>query len=73
MRRAVLPVFTSRHSRESGKPEGHASYQNQDLLDYRVFRIPPGARIFHRQALVYIPLGGISGYGEKRKPGEAQS
>ena len=40
-----------------------ASYQNQDLRDYRIFRILP-ARVFDWQALIRIRLGEISGYGE---------
>ena len=51
---------------------GAASCQNQDLRDYRIFRILP-ARVFKRQALIRVCLGGIFGYGEKRKPGEAKS
>ena len=51
---------------------GQASRQNQDLRDYRIFRILP-ARVFNRQALVRIRLVRICGYGEKRKLGEAKS
>ena len=46
--------------------------QNQDLWDYRIFRIPP-ARMFDSQALIHIPLGGILDYGDKRKVGEPKS
>ena len=51
---------------------GGVSCQNQDLLDYRILRIPP-ARVFDLQALIRIPLGWISDYGEKRKMDEAKS
>ena len=52
--------------------DGQASRQNQDLRDYRILRIHP-ARVFANQALAHIPLGEISGYGKKRKPGETKS
>ena len=29
--------------------------------------------VFNRQALIRVRLGGISGYGENRKPGEVKS
>ena len=47
-----------------------ASCQNQDLRDYGIFRIFPSARIRTASAclLIHIRLGGILGYGEKRKP-----
>ena len=51
---------------------GAASRQNQDLRDYRIFRIRQ-ARVFDRQALIRNRMGGICGYGEKRNSGEAKS
>ena len=42
--------------------------QNRDLRDYGIFRILP-ARVFDRQSLIGIHLGGVSGYGEKRELG----
>ena len=50
---------------------GQASRQNQDLRDYRIFRILT-ARVFKRQALTRICIGGISGCGEKRRLGEIE-
>ena len=46
--------------------------QNQDLLDYRIFRILP-ARVFDRQALIYILIDGIFGCGESAGCGETKS
>jgi len=48
------------------------SCQNQDLRDYRIFRIRP-ARVFDGQALIRMRLVRISCYGEKRKLGEMTS
>ena len=50
---------------------GRASCQNQDLRDYRIFRIPL-SHLCAASAHPQIPnrIGGIFGRGEKRKPGE---
>ena len=52
--------------------QGRVSCPNQDLRDYRIFRIRP-ARVFGGQALIRIRLGGISSYGENRNLGEVKS
>ena len=64
-------AFAWRASPIKGLQE-YASHHNQDLRDYRIFRIRP-ARVFDGQALIRIRLVGIYGYGEKRKLGEAKS
>ena len=75
------PIF-ARHSRESGNPEGgeHSwdARGGMSLVRSRIYGIIglsgfPPARVFDRQALVRICLGGIFCYGEKREPGETKS
>ena len=41
------------------------------MRDYGIFRIIP-ARVFDRQALIRIRIGGIFCYGEKRGVGEIE-
>ena len=68
-----MPMFDLIWSiEEIRKNPWQVSCQNQDSLDYMIFRIRP-ARVFDRQALTRIRPGGISGYGEKRKQGEVKS
>ena len=57
----------SRDGWNDGLLEGAgASCQNQDLRDS-----PKRAYSNRKRLLVHVRLGGIFGYGEKRKPGES--
>ena len=47
------------------------SCQNQDLRDYRIFRIIL-ARLRPDKRLIHIRIGGIFCYGEKRRLGEIE-
>ena len=68
----VIPAKAGiqRRRTPSGRPPSairrRAPCQNQDFQD------SPSAPISANQALAHIPLGGISGYGEKREPGETK-
>ena len=68
-RDASLPVIPAKAGTQSATDAAAAPRQNQDLLDYRIFRIL-SARVPNRQSLIHIPLGEISGCGEKRKLGK---
>ena len=74
----IIPALYPRHSRESGNPElaNTIGVSRAHLVRIRIYWIIGFSgffrRVFDRQALIRISLGGISDYGEKREMGETE-